>query len=89
MKKKILATLDKADRDVLEAGVKEVAKKQRAEEYSKEKNYVKRFKDEGAEVYELSADEIKAFEKSVAPVYDYQRKLVGDEMIEKWLKTRP
>ena len=83
-----IESLDKADRDVLEAGVKEVAKKQRAEEYSKEKGYIKRFKDEGAEVYELSADEIKAFEKSVAPVYDYQRKLVGDEMIEKWLKTR-
>ncbi|QZY55169.1 TRAP transporter substrate-binding protein [Crassaminicella profunda] len=84
-----IESLDPADREVLEAGVKEVAKKQRAEEYAKEKEYIKRFKDEGAEVYELSADEIKAFEKAVEPVYDYQRKLVGDEMIEKWLKTRP
>ncbi|MCT4607333.1 MAG: TRAP transporter substrate-binding protein [Marinisporobacter sp.] len=84
-----IESLDQADREVLEAGVKEVAKKQRAEEYAKEKEYIKRFKDEGAEVYELSADEIKAFQKAVEPVYDHQRKLVGDEMIEKWLKTRP
>lgn len=84
-----IEALDKADRDILEAGVKEVAMKQRAEEYAKEQDYLKRFKAEGAEVYELSADEIKAFEKAVEPVYDYQRKIVGDEMIEKWLKTRP
>ena len=82
-------SLNPADREVLERGVKEVAKKQRAEEFAKEQEYLKRFKEEGAEVYELTEAEIKAFEEAVQPVYDYQRKIVGDEMIEKWLKTRP
>ncbi len=84
-----IESLNPADREVLERGVKEVAKKQRAEEFAKEQEYLKRFKEEGAEVYELSEAEIKAFEEAVQPVYDYQRKIVGDEMIEKWLKTRP
>lgn len=84
-----IESLDKADRDVLEAGVKEVAKMQRAEEYAKEQDYIKRFKAEGAEVYVLTDAEVKAFEEAVQPVYDYQRKIVGDEMIDKWLKTRP
>lgn len=84
-----IEALDPADREVLEAGVKEVAKSQRAEEFAKEQGYIKRFIDEGAEVYELTADEIKAFEEAVQPVYDYQRGIVGDEMIEKWLNTRP
>ena len=34
-------------------------------------------------------EEIAAFEEAVKPVYDYQRKIVGDEMIDKWLDTRP
>lgn len=84
-----IESLNPADREVLERGVKEVAKKQRAEEFAKEQEYLKRFKEEGAEVYELTEAEIKAFEEAVQPVYDYQRKIVGDEMIEKWLKTRP
>ncbi|WP_432401541.1 TRAP transporter substrate-binding protein [Wukongibacter sp. M2B1] len=84
-----IEALDPADREVLEAGVKEVAKSQRAEEYAKEQSYIKRFIDEGAEVYKLTADEMKAFEEAVQPVYDYQRGIVGDEMIEKWLNTRP
>lgn len=84
-----IESLDPADREVLEAGIKEVAKKQRAEEYAKEQDYIKRFKDSGAEVYELSDSEIKSFEDAVQPVYDYQRKLVGDEMVDKWIKTRP
>ncbi|NLY36857.1 MAG: C4-dicarboxylate ABC transporter substrate-binding protein, partial [Tissierellia bacterium] len=65
------------------------AKKQRAEEFAKEQGYIQRFKDEGAEVYSLTDDEIKAFQEAVQPVYDYQRNIVGDEMIEKWLATRP
>lgn len=84
-----IEALNPADREVLERSVKEVAKKQRAEEFAKEQEYLKRFKDEGAEVYELTDAEVKAFMEAVQPVYDYQRKIVGDEMIEKWLKTRP
>ena len=84
-----IEALDPADREVLEKSIKEVAKNQRAEEFAKEQEYINRFKSEGAEVYELSADEIKAFEEAVQPVYDYQRKIVGDEMIEKWINTRP
>lgn len=84
-----IESLNPEDRAVLEAGVKEVAAKQRAEEYEKEKGYIERFKNEGAEVYELTADELAAFEEAVKPVYDKQRELVGDEMLEKWLNTRP
>lgn len=84
-----IESLDPADREVLEAGVREVAKKQRAEEYAKEQGYIERFKSEGAEVYELTAEELAAFEEAVQPVYDYQRKIVGDEMVDKWLSTRP
>lgn len=81
--------LDPEDRAILEAGVQEVAKNQRAEEYAKEQDYIARFEAEGAEVYTLTAEEIKAFEASVEPVYDYQREKVGDEMVDKWLGTRP
>lgn len=84
-----IESLDPADRAVLEAGVKEMAKNQRAEEFAKEQEYLERFKNEGAEVYELTEAEIKAFQDSVQPVYDYQRELVGDEMVERWLSTRP
>lgn len=84
-----IESLDPADREVLETGIREMAKQQRAEEYAREKEYIERFKAEGATVTELTAEEIKAFEEAVKPVYDYQRNLVGDEMVEKWLKTRP
>lgn len=84
-----IESLDPADRAVLEAGVKEMAKNQRAEEFAKEQEYLDRFRNEGAEVYELTEAEIKAFQDSVQPVYDYQRELVGDEMVERWLSTRP
>lgn len=84
-----IEALDPADREVLEKGIKEVAKNQREEEHAKEQEYINRFKEDGAEVYELSGSEIKAFEDIVKPVYDYQRKLVGDEMVEKWINTRP
>ncbi len=84
-----IESLDPADREVLEAGVREMAKNQRAEEYAKEQEYLERFRSEGAEVYELTADEIKAFQEAVQPVYDYQRSLVGDEMVDRWLSTQP
>lgn len=84
-----IESLDPADREILEAGVREMAKKQRADEYAKEQQYIERFKKEGAVVYELTKDELAAFEAAVQPVYDYQRKIVGDEIMDKWLKTRP
>ena len=84
-----IESLDPADRAVLEAGVKEMAKNQRAEEFAKEQEYLDRFRNEGAEVYELTEAEIAAFQEAVKPVYDYQRELVGDEMVERWLSTRP
>ncbi len=84
-----IESLDPADREVLEAGVKEVAKNQRAEEFAKEQDYIERFKNEGAEVYELTDAEVKAFQDSVQSVYEYQRELVGDEMVDRWLDTRP
>lgn len=84
-----IESLDPADREILEAGVKEIAKKQRADEYAKEQEYIERFKKEGAVVYQLTKDELAAFEAAVQPVYEYQRKIVGDEIMDKWLKTRP
>ena len=39
--------------------------------------------------FEEIDEEIKAFQDAVQPVYDYQRSIVGDEMIERWLATRP
>lgn len=84
-----IESLDPADREVLEESVREVAKNQRADEYAKEQEYLQRFKDEGAEVYQLTAAEVEAFMEAVQPVYDYQRKLVGDEMVQRWLDTRP
>lgn len=84
-----IESLDPADREVLEAGVKEMAKNQRAEEFAKEQEYLDRFRSEGAEIYQLSSEEIKAFQEMVKPVYDYQRELVGDEMVDRWLATQP
>ncbi len=82
-------SLKPEDREVLEAGVREMAKEQRAEEYAKEQDYLERFRNEGAQVHELTAEELAAFEDAVQPVYDYQRKIVGNEMVDKWLSTRP
>lgn len=84
-----IESLDPADRKVLEEGVHYVAAEQRKEEYAKEQEYIKRFESEGAKVYSLTPEEIKAFQEAVKPVYDYQRGIAGDEMVEKWLKTRP
>ncbi|NLM08889.1 MAG: TRAP transporter substrate-binding protein [Clostridiales Family XIII bacterium] len=83
-----IESLDPADRAVLEECVKEVAKNQRADEYAKEQEYLQRFQDEGAEVYQLTDAEIAAFMEAVQPVYDYQRGIVGDEMVQRWLDTR-
>lgn len=82
-------SLDPADRKVLEEGIHEMAKQQRADEYAKEQGYIERFKSEGATVYQLTPEEVAAFEEAVQPVYDYQRKIVGDEIMDKWLATRP
>ncbi len=84
-----IESLDPEDREVLEAGVREVAKNQREEEYAKELGYIERFKAEGAEVYQLNAEEVATFEKSVESVYEYQRSIIGDEMVDRWLNTRP
>ena len=69
--------------------IHEMAKQQRADEYAKEQGYIERFKSEGATVYQLTPEEVAAFEEAVQPVYDYQRKIVGDEIMDKWLATRP
>ncbi len=87
--KEWIESLDPDLRKVLEDGVKKVAAEQRKEEFAKEQGYIKRFIDEGAEVYELTPDELKAFQDSVQSVYDYQKGIVGEEMINKWLNTRP
>lgn len=77
------------DREVLETGIKEMCRQQRDEERAKEAEYIERFKSEGATVYELTPDEKAAFIESVQPVYDMWRKRVGDEMMDKWMATRP
>ncbi len=87
--KEWIESLDPELRKILEDGVKEVAAKQRKEEFAKEQGYIERFIAEGAEVYELTADELKAFQDSVQSVYEYQKGIVGEEMINKWLATRP
>jgi TRAP-type C4-dicarboxylate transport system, periplasmic component len=84
-----IESLDKSDRDALEKCVKEVAAAQRSEEYKNEQGYLEKFKKNGATVYKLTDAEMAVFEKSCKPVYEYQRKLVGDEMVDKWLATRP
>lgn len=86
--KKWIESLDKDDRKVLEEAVKEVAKGQRAEEFENEKGYIKTFEDKGATVYKPTKEEIDAFTKACDSVYDYQRELVGDKMVDKWLATR-
>lgn len=86
---KWIESLDKEDRELLEKGVKEMCRQQRDEERAKEKEYIDRFKKEGATVEELTPDEVKAFTDAVQPVYDMWRAKVGDEIMDKWLATRP
>ena len=80
-------SLDKKDREVLAECVHKAAKEQRATERANEKKYIERFKSEGATVYELTEREKKAFANDCKPVYDWMREKVGDEIVEKWLKT--
>lgn len=87
--KKWIESLDKEDRKVLEEGVHKMAKSQRDEERKKEEEYIERFKSENAQVYELNPDEIKAFEKTSEPVYKWMRSKAGDEIVDKWLATKP
>ncbi|MDI9471883.1 MAG: TRAP transporter substrate-binding protein [Tissierellia bacterium] len=84
-----IESLDPADREVLEAGVREMARQQRDEERAKEAEYIERFRSENATVEELTPEEVAAFIESVQPVYDLWRQKVGDEVMDKWLNTRP
>lgn len=87
--KKWIESLDKEDRKILEDGVHKMAKSQRDEERKNESEYIKRFKDGNAKVYELTDDELKAFEKASEPVYKWMRSKAGDEIVDKWLATKP
>ncbi len=87
--KKWIESLDKADRDVLEEAVHEVAKQQRAEEYKNEQDYLATFEKNGATIYTLTDNEIAGFTEACQSVYDDQREIVGEEMLQKWLDTRP
>ena len=82
-----IESLDNTLRTILEQGVREMARQQRDEERTKEKEYLERFAREGATVAELTPEETAAFIKAVQPVYDNWRKKVGDAMMDAWLKT--
>lgn len=82
-------SLPKDLRVIFEEGVHKMASQQREEERTNEIKYIERFKKEGATVEELSKEEITAFTKSVEPVYNLWRKKVGNELVDKWLKTVP
>ncbi len=84
-----IESLDPADRTVLEEGVHEMARQQRDEERGKEAGYIERFRNEGATVEELTPEEVAAFTEAVQPVYDLWRQKIGDELMDKWLQTRP
>ncbi len=86
---KWIESLDPADRAVLEEGVHEMAKGQRAEERANEAKYIERFRAEGAEVYQLTEEETNAFLEACQPVYDWMKDRVGEEVINKWLATVP
>lgn len=76
-------------RKIFEEGVREVSKEQRIEERANEIKYIEKFKKNGAIVQELTPEEVQAFKDSVKPVYDLWRKKIGDEAMDKWLKTVP
>ena len=84
-----IEALDPADREVLEAGVHEMAAGQRAEERAKEAEYIERFKSEGAEVYQLTDEEVAAFKEACQPVYAWMAERVGQDVIDRWLATVP
>ncbi len=70
-------------------GVHQMAKQQREAERGNEMGYIDRFKKAGTKIEELTPAEIAAFIKSVQPVYEAQRKIVGDEVMNAWLATVP
>jgi len=76
-------------RKIFEEGVKEVSKQQRIEERANEVKYIENFEKNGAIVQELTQEEVQAFKDSVKPVYDLWRKKIGDEAMDKWLRTVP
>ena len=84
-----IESLDPALRAILEDGVHEMAYRQRADERTKEHEYLERFRSEGATVEELTADEIAIFVQAVQPVYDVWREIAGDDAVDAWLKTIP
>ena len=84
-----LESLSDEDRELIIDGVHQMCEMQRAEERENELHYLEDFEAAGATVYTLTSEESKAFEESVQPVYDMWRERVGDEMMDKWLATRP
>jgi len=84
-----IEALDPALRAILEAGVHEMAYRQRADERTKEHEYLERFRSEGATVEELTAEEITVFIQAVQPIYDTWREIAGDVVVDAWLKTVP
>lgn len=86
---KWIESLPKEDRAILEEGVHKMAASQREEERAKEADYIARFQNEGATVYELTNEEKMALKEECASVYDWMRKKVGDDIMDKWLATVP
>ncbi len=76
-------------RAVFVAGVHEMARQQREAERANEMGYLERFRKAGTKIEELSPSEVAAFIKAVQPVYDAQRKIVGDDVMNAWLATVP
>lgn len=76
-------------RTIFIEGVRQMAKQQREAERANEMGYIDRFKKAGTKIVELTPAEVSAFIKSVQPVYEAQRKIVGDEIMNAWLATVP
>ena len=84
-----IESLDPEMRNILEEGVHEMARQQRAEERAMEDEYLKRFESEGARIEELSSSQVAAFSEAVEPVYDTWRGIAGAEAVDAWLATAP
>ena len=80
-------SLDPKLREILESGIREMARQQRDMERAKEIGYLERFAKEGAAILELSAEEKAAFIKAVQPVYDNWRRKTNDRVMDAWLAT--
>lgn len=87
--KKWLKSLSDDDRQLIEEGVHKMCEKQRKEERTNEKEYLKKFEKSGATVYKLTPDEKEIFKKETKPVYEFWAKKVGQNTIDEWLKTAP